>query len=276
MSEAAPDPYATAKANLRDTIKWLATSLSAVGAAVIAGASINGLAALEGSALYWAAGLGAAGLLAILGAISVMLNLLTAKVTHFTDLTPENPITREIDGHASDILAPLTVSIRALAEYRQTQVDAMIAAKNNNVADQVAVNRYNSANASISRVVNLAQFLALRNAFEASKGLLFFLTVVVILSLGGYSLLVGGKSKLSADLAQKIVFRPGANWSDVASLFTEICGAQPLDGVMVSKKTFDGWVTIQLAVPGKCGGLELSVPASLVQMVGPQPQPGSH
>ena len=55
----AADPYATAKANLRDTIKWLATSLAAVGAAVIAGASISGLAGLEGHALHLAAGLGA-------------------------------------------------------------------------------------------------------------------------------------------------------------------------------------------------------------------------
>ncbi|AGS25800.1 hypothetical protein [Rhizobium etli] len=89
------DSYATAKANLRDTIKWLATSLAAVGAAVIAGASINGLSELQGQALTSAIILGGAGLAAILMSIGILVHLLTANVFYFSDLEDStNPVTK--------------------------------------------------------------------------------------------------------------------------------------------------------------------------------------
>jgi hypothetical protein len=271
MSDApAPDPYATAKANLRDTIKWLATSLAAVGAAVIAGASINGLTALEGSALWWAAGLGGVGLLAILVAIGVMLSLLTSKVFYFSELSKEGSlIAQEINEHAKDILSPQTPTINALVAFRETAV-INLNAPPGDAAYQAAFKRWTAANDLIARITNLAQFISLRNDFEKRKCILFILTLVVIVSLGGYALLAGGKSSLNAGLAQKIMFKPGDNWSGAATSLAEACGAEPLNGIIIQRKSFEGWVTVRLAGPGKCSGLELSVPASLVQMVGPK------
>jgi hypothetical protein len=271
MSDApAPDPYATAKANLRDTIKWLATSLAAVGAAVIAGASINGLAALEGKALYCAAALGGVGLLLILIAIGIMVNLLTANVFYFSQLTTKgNAIASKIDQHASDILSPQISTIADLVEYRKAAVREMNEAKPGDAKYQDAFKKWTAANDLIARVTNLAQFLSLRDDFERHQRLLFILTALIIIALGGYALLAGGKSSLNADLAQKIVFQPGNGWSDAAVSLAGACGADPLKGVMVPKKTFEGWISIRLAEPGKCSGLDLTVPASLVQLVGP-------
>jgi hypothetical protein len=276
MSNApAADPYATAKANLRDTIKWLATSLAAVGAAVIAGASINGLAALEGKALIYAALLGGAGLVLILIAIAVMVSLLTSDVFYFSQLTAAGDpvgarIAGEINAHATDILSPQTDTIDALVRYRNNAVANMRGAQPGDAAYQTAFKQWTAANDLVARVTNLAQFMALRDAFKNKTLLLFALTIGVILSLGGYALLAGGKSSLNAELAQKAVFQPGNGWSSAAASLAKECGADPLNGTLVSKKPFEGWVTIRLADPGKCSGLELSVPASLVQLSGPE------
>lgn len=122
MSDAqAPDPYATAKANLRDTIKWLATSLAAVGAAVLAGASLNGLAGLEGKALCVAAILGAVGLILILIAIAVLMSLLTSEIFYFSQLKDEkNAVTVEINKHVKDIVSPQISSVNDLITKRDT------------------------------------------------------------------------------------------------------------------------------------------------------------
>jgi hypothetical protein len=271
MSDApAPDPYATAKANLRDTIKWLATSLAALGAAVIAGASINGLAGLEGQSLGAAALLGGVGLLLILFAIGIMLNLLTANVFYFSELTTAgNTVASKINQHAADILSPQTPTIADLVRFRNDAITEMAAAQPGDARYQAAFKKWTAANDLVSRVTNLAQFLSLRDDFERRKPGLFFLTFLIILTLGGYTLLAGGKSALNADLAQKIVFQPGSGWSDAAVSLAKACGADPLRGIIVPKKTFEGWVSIRLAEPGKCSGLDLTVPASLVQLVGP-------
>lgn len=266
------DPYATAKGNLRDTIKWLATSLSAVGAAVIAGASINGLATLKGEALFGAVILGVVGLGALLGAISILLGLLTAKIFYFSDLTREKgrEVADEINLHASDILSPQTETIDKLVKFRDRAVEDMGRSKPGDALYQDAFKRWTAANGLISRVTNMAQLIALRNDFKSKQSTLFFLAVVVIGALGWYSLLAGAKSDQSVELSQKVTLTPGEKWADVAESLTTECGAEPLHGAMMSRKSFEGWATIRLSGPGKCGGLELSVPASLVTLVGPQ------
>jgi outer membrane protein OmpA-like peptidoglycan-associated protein len=60
------DSYATAKANLRDTVKWVATTIAALGALVLAGAPFSGFGSLvPGSPRFLIAtgGLGLAGVL---------------------------------------------------------------------------------------------------------------------------------------------------------------------------------------------------------------------
>jgi hypothetical protein len=112
----------------------------------------------------------------------------------------------------------------------------------------------------IARVTNLAQFLSLRDDFKKRQPWLFILTVLIIITLSGYALLAGGKSSLNADLAQKIVFQPGNGWSDAAASLAKACGADPLKGIIVPKRTFEGWISIRLAEPEKCSGLDLNGP----------------
>ncbi|MBB2821651.1 UNVERIFIED_ORG: hypothetical protein GGD51_005145 [Rhizobium esperanzae] len=266
------DSYATAKANLRDTIKWLATSLAAVGAAVIAGASINGLSELQGQALTSAIILGGAGLAAILMSIGILVHLLTANVFYFSDLEDStNPLTKEINAHARDILSPQTPTIAALIQFREGAVADLRNSAPGTPLYELAFRKWTAANDLISRVTNLGQFLALRNEFKSQQGNLFSLAIIVIATLGGYALLMGSKLDDRSDITRRIIFEPGAGWSDAATSLAKACGGDPLRGVMLEKKSFEGWVSIRLAQPGKCGGLELSVPAPLVQLSGSTP-----
>ncbi|MDX1188953.1 hypothetical protein GOL88_28815 [Sinorhizobium medicae] len=269
------DPHASARANLRDTIKWLATSLAAVGAAVIAGASINGLASLSGLALFLGALLGGVGLLAILFAISILLRLLTSDVFYFSQLmnndNASKEIADEIDERAKDLLPPQVQSISELVNYRDQVVAQYMASPPGSPAYATAATSWTAVNAVIAPITSLGQFLALRNEFKRQQGKLFGLTILIILSLGGYALLAGGKSELSVELAPKILFKPGAGWMDVAASLAKTCGSDPLNGTLLQKKAFDGWVSIRLSEPGKCSGLELTIPGSIVTTVGPSP-----
>jgi hypothetical protein len=266
----AADPYATAKANLRDTIKWLATSLAAVGAAVIAGASINGLAGLEGDALHLAAGLGATGLIAIFIAIGIMLGLLTSDVFYFSSLADDdNPITQEINAHANDLLAPQIDTVAKLVDFRDAAVAEMQKAQPGTPEYDLAFRKWTAANDLITRIANFAQFLSLRDRFRSKQGSLIFLTLLIIVTLGGYALLAGGKSSLNAELAPRMTLQPGSNWANAAAALAKECGSDALQGVVVTKKTFEGWTSVRLTGTGKCSGLELTVPSDLIKLAGP-------
>ena len=47
MADARADPYATAKANLRDTVKWLAAALASVAAIAIGSSPLTSLGSLQ-------------------------------------------------------------------------------------------------------------------------------------------------------------------------------------------------------------------------------------
>lgn len=90
---------------------------------MIAGASLNGLSELRGQALTSAIILGAAGLAAILMSIGIMMHLLTANVFYFSNLEDStNPVTKEINAHARDILSPQTPTIASLIQFREGAV----------------------------------------------------------------------------------------------------------------------------------------------------------
>lgn len=88
------DPYATPKANLRDTIKWLAAIFAALAAVVIAGGPISNLGAESLSAGRKLVGV--ASLLACFVFICIalwrMIQLLRADLIYITDIDPRQAI----------------------------------------------------------------------------------------------------------------------------------------------------------------------------------------
>ena len=114
---AAPgDPYATSKANLRDTIKWLAGIFGALAAAVIAGVPISGLGATKETPAFLPA---AVALLlafaAICFALVLTLRLLRSDLLYASDVDPSKPISD--DAHGKEIK-----QIRSDIERRATDL----------------------------------------------------------------------------------------------------------------------------------------------------------
>ncbi len=119
-SAAASDQYATARANLRDTIKWLAATFSALAAVVVAGTPISGLGKLP---LWTGQWFGACGALliaftCICMALAITVSLLRGDLLYMSDLKavvldkkppPETAaelerLVKNLDAHALDVL----------------------------------------------------------------------------------------------------------------------------------------------------------------------------
>jgi len=84
------DPYAPLKANLRDTIKWLAGVFAALAAVVIAGTPLSGLAAPTLDFHHRLMGAAAIGVsfLSIVTALVLMLRLLRSDLIYPSDIDP--------------------------------------------------------------------------------------------------------------------------------------------------------------------------------------------
>ncbi|HEX7913889.1 MAG TPA: hypothetical protein VF534_38235, partial [Paraburkholderia sp.] len=133
---AAGDPYATNKANLRDTIKWLAGIFGALAAVVIAGTPLSGLGALPwpSTKFLWAGGTLLFSFVCICLALIFTLRLLRADLLYFSDLAPDAsaPRTRvpweikrlrkNIDKHRADLLPPGYPSMDKFQEVVQAAV----------------------------------------------------------------------------------------------------------------------------------------------------------
>jgi outer membrane protein OmpA-like peptidoglycan-associated protein len=81
------DPYVTTRANLRDTIKWLAATFSALAAVVVAGAPLSGLAKLP-FGLQWAAAVVvlAVAFACICMALAITISLLRGDFLYLSDI----------------------------------------------------------------------------------------------------------------------------------------------------------------------------------------------
>ena len=91
---AAGDPYASSKATLRETIKWLAGIFGALAAVVIGGTPLSGLGAMPPSAPpFWQAGLALlVAFICICLALVLSLRLLRADLLYLSDIDPAVPV----------------------------------------------------------------------------------------------------------------------------------------------------------------------------------------
>ena len=265
MSDAAAgDPFSSAKANLRDTVKWLATTLAALAAALVAGASITGISALTGWRLVLAIAGGGGGLICIFLAIGIALRLLTSEAYYFSELVKDDDLKQTLDKFDDDILSPNIPNIDALFRLRN---DAIIGIRNK---DPAAAENYKQLTPEVSRVTNLAAFLSLRRALEKSRGPLFGLSIGALLGLGIFAACIGDKGDKLGTLDEAAVARvdPGTNWSKIAGALSAACGDEPLRASLSANKPFQDWVDVHFLGPGRCEGVEVSLPARLAVLAG--------
>lgn len=218
---AAGDPYATNKANLRDTIKWLAGIFGALAAVVIAGTPLSGLGALSWpSAKFILAG-GALlfGFVCICLALIFTLRLLRADLLYFSDLAPDaaaagSKVPREIrrlrtdiDKHKADLLPPGYHSMRKFLE----DVDAAVAQASSigmqwaqhaatlapdhpqvvqaKAAYEAQVAALRDFRAYQQRILAYGSYVRFYNRLRRATPLLFFLGIAALLALMAFTVI---------------------------------------------------------------------------------------
>jgi hypothetical protein len=190
-----PDPFAGAKATLRDTLKWLTTTFAGVFGVVIAGTSLTGITKLPAhDQLIALLGCGL-GLLCIVVATGVMVHLLLPQTFYFGELldTKNRNLLHRLNSHAVEFLPPEFQSIQEFIKARDEAVQKM------------RVDRGNPASASyqegaaflddnfdaIARLAYLAHYELLRGNLRRCQWLLFVLAIFAIGGLGLFAVRVG-------------------------------------------------------------------------------------
>jgi outer membrane protein OmpA-like peptidoglycan-associated protein len=194
----ATDPYSTAKANLRDTVKWLSTTVAGVTALVLAGTPFSGFGSLQsGPRLYWAATALALALVLLLRVWSSLFLLLRPDQVFPSQLrkqwspgkerTEEKEIEalrRHIEAHKADLLPTGLADFDALEQHVAT-LWAQAAASD---AAPALLEQYKTYEANVALVINYAAFRRLHERIRrallglatTTVGALAFLLVFVV------------------------------------------------------------------------------------------------
>jgi hypothetical protein len=242
----ASDPFAAAKGNLRDTIKWLTTAFAALAAAVLAGTSLGGISDLGGWQLVTALAGAALGLTCILLAIGTSLRLLTSESFYLGQLEHDIDLKHRLDQYSADILPPEFETLDEFLSYRRTAIAKLRALKHNQ--EGLEFRQWSRSFASIDpavwRLVNLAHFEVLRRAVKRRELPLLVLAIGVLIGLAVFAVFTGsGKEAKRANERPGIPleFVPGKARSDVGRASVGVSSeAVPLPAQLIGEPSQSG------------------------------------
>jgi len=186
----APDPFAAARANLRDTVKWLIAALAALAAAILAGSPLTSFGTLgPGWRLYMAIAAGSIGMMLVFAAIYIAFRLLVWRPFFLSDLAADRDLSSFIDEHAADLLPP---EIPHFAEFLEQRAKARAVlqktAGESDSADRLsAAQTVADSELVVERLLGLAYFEHLRRKLIRSGGILFALALCAVVALGAFA-----------------------------------------------------------------------------------------
>ena len=274
MADAAPppsDPFASAKTNLRDTVKWMATTFAGLAAVVLAGTSLTGVSHLKGAHLTGALVAGGLGLICVILAAGVMLRLLTAESFFVSDLNDRAhaKLRGFLEAHAGDVLPAEFENVGRLLDLRATAIKTVRAYVNNlNAPEYIAANQFlSNITSPLSRLTNLAHFEVMRSNLKDSEPILFLLAIGALVGLGAFAVLTGSYKDSNGENADAsiITFIPGKQWENVGAALGKICGDTGPSKVQLLSAPDPSWVRIRLLSPENCAGVILTLPASFIR-----------
>jgi hypothetical protein len=205
LAELPADPLLTAKANLRDTIKWLATTFAGVAALVLAGTSLSGISNLHGPGLVIGLGGAVVGFACVLLVIGRLLQLLTGEVFYFSDLQdPRNrQVAARIDRNAIDLLPATVPNLALLFQLRKDTVETLrelaVKKEDKTPAFQEQEKYLNSLTGPIMRVTYFGQFEVLRERLTESARYLFGFSILAVFGLVTFVVAVGSAKDKAPD-----------------------------------------------------------------------------
>lgn len=179
------DPFATAKANLRDTIKWLTTVFAAIVGVVLAGSPLTGLGTLPIGWRLAVALVGAAiGLMGLVLAIGRTLALLQSKVFFLEDLRRNEQLCALVDANAIDLLPPEYGTALSFLDARKAIRERLADLTLSKEDRAVAVSIYQQFDQVAFRLTNFLHFEVLSIELSAAIPGLFRLALASIIGLG--------------------------------------------------------------------------------------------
>lgn len=126
MSDAASDPFASARTNIRETVKWLVAAFAAMAAAIVGTSPLTGLGSLPpGERLYVAVGAGVIGLLIAAWVIARALRLLVTPPFFLGDIAADEALRQFIEAHAYDLMPPQYPTIAQIVAARTAALDVL-------------------------------------------------------------------------------------------------------------------------------------------------------
>jgi hypothetical protein len=264
------DQFAAAKANLRDTVKWLTTTFAALAAVVLAGTSLTGISTLSGWRLVVALAGGAVGLISIFLAIATALRLLISESFFLTQLEDDKEIKQLLDARAGDILPPEFATLDEFLLMRRQAIAKIAESKQDPTNDDYkrASEFFASLEPSVSRLVNLAHFEVLRRNLKRAGKPLFLFAIGTLVGLGVFAVFTGSGKKREVDAGMArttLQLVSGKRLSDLGKEFADACGgdAVPLEAQLIGEPR-PGWMAFRLVTPDTCSGLLISVPAHVI------------
>jgi cytochrome c biogenesis protein CcdA len=186
-----PDPFADAKAKIRETVKWLATAFAALATFLIGSAPISGLGNVAwDSPRFWVGLSGLiGGLAATFGALWLVLRILRPEMVYRSELlgtddsAPEGVrwVRRQIAMRANDVMP-----------YGYSDLDELAQGRVSLQGNYPALQKFDKA---IFPVLALASYLRLQHRLERTLPRLFVLGFAILACLLAYGVSTAG-SKL--------------------------------------------------------------------------------
>lgn len=181
---AAPE-FASARASLRDTVKWLVGVGAALGAALAAGISFTALGKLDGPALGMALVMGLVALSALILALNGLLGVMLVQPFTITELLKDQPLCDRIADTGT--LPDGAETLPKLLAKRQQCVDALRKSPKDAQAEAVLA----VCNTEIAKAMDLAAFMDLSDHTRRAIRHLALWSVVICLSTAAIGLLIG-------------------------------------------------------------------------------------
>jgi hypothetical protein len=197
------DSFAGARANIRDTIKWLIAAFAGVAAVIVGTAPLTDIGSLKGLLLLLALSAGALGIICVLLAINVAVKILVTPIFFLSDIVKDPALSKIIDDHCGDVLPAGFKTVKEFLANRTKIQDTLFKLQNTepgpNETDDAAAERRKEIQlwqsvlpnsiAVTNRLLGLAHYERLRRGFDESRKALFQYAIFAVLFLTGFSVL---------------------------------------------------------------------------------------
>jgi hypothetical protein len=191
MADAPSDPFAAAKANLRDTIKWLAAAIAGIAGIAIGSSPLTSLGSLPptGASLWIALAALAAALLCFAKGVAIVLDLLIGDVFYLEEARDDEAMKKLVQDRRRDLLPPTFATLTDILDARETAATAMWNHRATPTAPAFvdAKARFEALIPTLSKLTSLLHLERFRGRVRDARRPLFGFTFVGALALATFA-----------------------------------------------------------------------------------------